>query len=820
MPFPTRTSRPPPLGYASRGSRYDECVDAAGKLRPIWTNFFDQLGADPATKLGVATEACHRAILEQDVSMNVYLGQQSGAQPWPLDAVPLLIGAGEWTQLANGLRQRAQLLNELLRDLYGPQQLLREGLLPAQLAMANPHFLRACAGLGQREGPFLHTYAVDLARSPDGKWWVIEDRLDAPSGLGYSLQNRIIARQALPEIFQHTPVRRLYQFFRDYRASLEALSPHLESADIAMLSPGPANETYFEQAYLARYLGYTLVEGEDLITRDRQVFLRTVGGLKRTDVLIRRVDSDFCDPLELEASSLLGVPGLVQAAHGGQVALANQLGARALETPALLAFLQPLCRRILGEELLLPSTATWWGGQSGPLEYILDNLPTLVVKPAFRGRAALPSRYGARLGKAACAALADEIRAQPWAWCGQERVLHGTTPGWHEGALRPMPFITRVFLAWNDGDYVVMPGGLTRCNPKGEDMIVSLQQGSISKDTWVLHDAPAEAGLISLAPARTIEALRHAAATPSRMADCFFWLGRYLERCSQLVRQLEKLDPLLRDDIAILDPGVAEDILQLVLRAQEVPAPDDTTLEQQAALVRRVAADRGSPSSLAANLVYFANLLERIKVQLPPECQPMLRQLRRQPAAFDGAACAGLRQQLTAFEGVTTEAMPRDPTWCFLDLGRRIERGQQLLTLLQNLLHPADGSAPTEFRLQTLLHFADSLFTYRTVFHGSLDATAALEWLYLSPENPRGLRYQLEQINTHLGTLPEALAPLAVEELRTLAFRMLSEVRLANLNELAGDSASALAAFGSLRDNLAEMNNQLTQIYFSHASTR
>ena len=820
MSASTPTFRPAPLGYAGKASRYDECVDAAGQLRPLWTNFFDLLGADPTTKLNAANEACHRAILEKDVSMNVYLGQQSGAQPWPLDAVPLFIAAGEWTRLTSGLRQRAHLLNELLRDLYGPQQLLREGLLPAQLAMANPHFLRACAGLGRREGPFLHTYAVDLARSPDGQWWVIEDRLDAPSGLGYSLQNRIIARQALPDIFQRAPVQRLYQFFRDYRSSLEALSPHLESSEIALLSPGPANETYFEQAYLARYLGYTLVEGEDLITRDRQVFLRTVGGLKRMDVLMRRVDSDFCDPLELEASSLLGVPGLVHAAHGGQVALANQLGARALETPALLAFLQPLCRRILGEELQLPSAATWWGGQSGPLEYILANLSTLVVKPTFRGRAALPPRYGARLGKAACAALADEIRAQPWAWCGQERVLHGTTPGWHEGALRPMPFITRVFLAWHDGDFIVMPGGLTRCNPKGEDMIVSLQQGSISKDTWVLQDAPAEPGLALFSPARTTEALRHSAATPSRMADNFFWLGRYLERCSQLVRQLEKLDPLLRDDIAVLDPGVADDTLGLVLRAQGITAPADASREQRAALVRRVSADHTSGCSLAANLEYLASLLERIKTQLPPESRPMLRQLRRRPASFDAAACVGLRQQLTVFEGVTAEAMPRDPAWRFLDLGRRLERGMQLLILLRDLLHPADGTAPTEFRLQTLLHLANSLFTYHTAFHGALDATAALDWLFLAPENPRSLRYQVEAINDHLGTLPEALSPIAVGELRTLAFRILSDVRLAGLGELATNPAAALTAFGALQNDLAEMNSRLTQIYFSHASSR
>jgi uncharacterized alpha-E superfamily protein len=383
-----------------------------------------------------------------------------------------------------------------------------------------------------------------------------------------------------------------------------------------------------------------------------------------------------------------------------------------------------------------------------------------------------------------------------------------------------MPFITRFFLTWHEGDYLAMPGGLARCNPKGEDMIVSLQQGSISKDIWVLHEAPVEPGLIKLSPARTVEALRHSASTPSRMADNFFWLGRYLERCSQFVRQLEKLEPLQRDDIAVLDPGVASDTLRLVLLAQETPAPANATLEEQTALVRRVAADNTRQCSLASNLDNLASLLERIKVQLPPESRPLVRQLRHRPSVLDAAACAALRQQLAAFEGVTAEAMPRDPAWRFLNIGRRLERCQQLLALLRELLHPADGNTPTEFRLQILLHFADSLFSYRTVFHGALDATAALDWLFLSPENPRGLRYQIERINVHLGTLPEALAPVAVGELRTLAFRMLSDVRLTNLGELAANHGFAQSVFTALQGDFASMSNQLTQIYFSHASPR
>ena len=819
MSTPPFSVQHPPPGYAGKGGRFDECVDAAGRLRAPWAGFFELLGANPAAALQAASEASHRAIIEQDVSMNVYRGERAGAQSWPLDAVPLLIAADEWAGLTRGLRQRAHLFNELLLDVYGAQKVLREGLLPAALIMANPHYLRACAGLGREKGVFLHTFAVDVARSPDGRWWVIEDRLDAPSGLGYSLQNRIITRQALPEVFHHAPVQRLYQFFCDYRASLEALAPDRKDPNVVLLSPGPANETYHEHAYLSRYLGYTLVEGADLTTRDRQVFLRTVGGLKRTDVILRRLDSDFCDPLELNARSLLGVPGLLHAAHAGEVGLANLPGARALETPGLLAFLQPLCQHVLGEELLLPNAATWWCGQETPRNVVLERMTELVLKPSFRTGDSAPPRYGAWMGKSGRAALADRIRAEPWAWCGQERVFHGTTPGWFDGALRPMPFITRLYVAWHEGDYIVMPGGLTRCNPKGEDMIVSLQQGSISKDTWVLHEGPP-----TLPPALVSslagEALRHPAATPSRMADNLFWLGRYLERSSQLARKFEKIDALLYDEIALLDPGVPADALRLVCQAQDMTPPAGTTLADLAGKMRAVAEDPARRGSLAANVGHLVRLLDQLKANLPHDGWLLLRQLRQRRVSADGAACAWLRQQLSALESLTNDAMPRDTGWHFLDLGRRIERSQQLLKLLQTLLYPVGGTAPTEFRLQGTLHLADSLFTYRSLYHGQLDCAGALDWLLLSTENPRGFRFQAEKINQHLGVLPAELAPRAVEALRSLAFRLHSDVRLADAGQLAADPARAAATVSDLLAGLTELNERLGGIYFSHSSLR
>lgn len=820
MSTPSPRVRPVPLGYAGKGQRYDECVDAAGNLRPVWAQFFDLVGSDPGKALAAASETSHRAIVEQDVSMNVYRGERAGVQAWPLDAMPMLLGPADWSSLTRALRQRAHLFNELLLDLYGEQRVLAAGQMPAALAMANPHYLRACAGVARGRGPFLHSYAVDLARSPDGNWWVIEDRLDAPSGLGYSLQNRIITRQALPEVFHRAPVHRLFQFFKDYRASLASLAPTPSSDPrIALLSPGPANETYHEQAYLARYLGYTLVEGEDLATRDGQVFLRTVGGLKRVDVLLRRLDSEFCDPLELDARSLLGVPGLLQVAHAGGVGLANLPGARALETPGLLAFLGPLCRQVMGEELLLPNVATWWCGQPAARDYVLSNLESLVVKPTFRTRDSAPPRYGAWLSRTARAALANEIRAQPGAWCAQERVFHGTTPGWHAGQLRPMPFILRLFVTWHDGDYVVLPGGLTRCNPKGEDMIVSLQQGSVSKDTWVLHDGK-PTPLPAFITSRPAETLRNPAATPSRMANNLFWLGRYLERSSQLARKFEKLDAMLEDEISHLDPSVPADALRLLAWAQDVRLDGKQGLVEQAAHLKQVGADGAHYGGLAANVANLVRLLEQLKAHLPHEGWQSLRQLRQRRISTDSAACAWLRQQLAAVDGLANESMPRNLGWHFLDLGRRIERGIQVLQLSRVLLFPPAETAVTEFRLQSALHLADSLFTYRAAYHGQLDASGALDWLLLAEANPRGFRFQAEQIYEHLRELPADFAPRAIEALRSLAFRLQSAARLAESNGLAADPVRAAALVAELQTDLFTLSERLGEIYFAHTAAR
>jgi uncharacterized alpha-E superfamily protein len=637
--------------------------------------------------------------------------------------------------------------------------------------------------------------------------------LDSPSGLGYSLQNRTIARRVLPQVFHRAPIHRLYEFFRDFRLSVQALTaPHgREDPRVVFLTPGAANETYFEQAYLSRYLGYPLVEGADLTTRDRQVFLRTVGGLKRVDAIVRRVDSAFCDPLELHAHSLLGVPGLVHAAQGGNVAITNQLGSSALESPALLAFLAPLCRTVLGEDLKLPGVATWWCGQKKACEYVLKNLSELVIKPTFREKGASTTRYGPLLNDADRSTIAASIAARPWAYCGQERVLLGTTPGWRDGALQPVPFVMRLFVTWHDGDYRIMPGGLTRFSTGGEDAIVSLQRGSMTKDTWVFSPAPVDDSRISLSVFP--DSHHRTTATPSRQADHLFWLGRYLNRTGQIARLLDKLDPLLRDEVSALDPGVTTHVIGTLLAAQDIDEPEDATPDELVAHIRLSADDTTEPGSLASNLAQLTRNLEQVKVRFPPEAWRILRRLRTISNTGHPQLAADLSEQLSALEALAMDMLAHDTGWHFLTLGRRIERGLQLVFITSRLLVAA---RPTEFRLQTALHFSDSLFTYRGIHPADFQPAAVFQWLLCAVENPRSLRYQADHIVEHLAALPDALAPRAVATLRATAFRLVEQVRLVDVHRLAASTEQAAAFFAAASATLTDLSNQLTLTYFSH----
>jgi len=416
---PEKTAAPPPVENLRAAKLFDESVADDGALRPHYAKFFSSLEQTGATELARRWENSRRLVQEQGITYNVYGDARGMERPWELDPMPFLIAADEWRSLEAGLVQRAELLNRILADCYGPQDLIRSGGLPPALVFGQPDFLRPCHGIKPNQGKFLIFYAADVARSPDGRWWVTSDRTQIPTGTGYALANRLVTSRTLPEAFRDCQVHRLAGFYREVQKSLAQLAPlNPENPRIVLLTPGPYNETYFEQAYLSRYLGYQLVEGQDLTVRDDRVFLKTLAGLEEVDVILRRVDDEFCDPLELRNDSILGVPGLVEAARAGNVTIANLPGSSLLQSPAFMAFLPGLCRHVLGEDLKLPSVATWWCGQKSAEKYVLEHLDELFVKPAFRPR--LPGMAAEKeLSRAARAALVSRIKFQPHEYVAQ-----------------------------------------------------------------------------------------------------------------------------------------------------------------------------------------------------------------------------------------------------------------------------------------------------------------------------------------------------------------------------------------------------------------
>ncbi|MCB1227222.1 MAG: circularly permuted type 2 ATP-grasp protein, partial [Verrucomicrobiales bacterium] len=458
---PTPEPQPLRAPYRPPSGGWDEMVAADGSVRPHWRSVAPLLSASAASQLNSRAAAVRRLLQDHGVTYNVYDDALGTSRPWELDLIPHIVDEAEFRQVARGLNQRARLLEAILSDLYGSQRLLRENLLPPALVYACPGFLRSSVGTSPAGGRFLNLYACDLARDPQGLWRVMADRTQTPSALGYALENRTIIRQVMAGEFQRAQVQRLAGYYDRLRLTLQHLSPQgrLGEAGILMLTPGPRDATYFEHAFLARQLGFPLVEGADLTVRDRRVWLKTLEGLKRVDVVLRFLEDEWCDPLELRSSSHLGTPGLAEAWRSGSVSLANGLGTGLVETPALHPFLPALSRALLDEELLLPGVVTWWCGQPQELKAVLDQPARWVLKPAFV-RGARDPLFLADLSREELTAALSQLRARPQDWIAQERLNFSTTPSLTSaGTVEPRPLVWRTLLsATQRGDYETLPG--------------------------------------------------------------------------------------------------------------------------------------------------------------------------------------------------------------------------------------------------------------------------------------------------------------------------------------------------------------------------
>jgi uncharacterized circularly permuted ATP-grasp superfamily protein/uncharacterized alpha-E superfamily protein len=772
-------------GYRPFSGVPDELFDHTGRPRPYWLDFLGDLAEYPDGDIRARFTLATRHIRDSGVSHRVW-GEES-ERSWPLGQAPLILSSVEWQTIAAGVEQRARLMESLIADIYGEARMVREGALPAAAVTGSPDFIRAVRGAPAPGGRYLQLYAADLGRGPDGRWWVLGDRTQAPSGAGYELENRLVLSRAYPNLYNAMNVRRLAPFFDDLRKGLAATS---ERADprICLLTPGPFSETYFEQAHLARYLGFLLVEGDDLVVRDGRVWVRTIAGLKRADVILRRVDAEYVDPLELNSASRLGVPGLMEAVRSGGVAVLNMPGSGVVESRALLGFLPGLCRRLLGEELLIPSVATWWCGQAYEQTRV-ESDPDLVIAPAFNVAGAPPSRVMSELTAEERASLLARIADRPADFVGQEVAWLSTTPVLRDDELVPAPFILRVFAAATPDGWSLMPGGFCRTSDRPDVRAISMGEGALTADVWVIGEAPVER--VSLLSSQDeVQVRRVLGHLPGRAADNLYWLGRYLERAEATLRLTRSLCASLMDaDAAIHSAGETLAQLQHLLFAWGALKPE--VMGGRALDAARCALhDDGAPGSvinLARNATLTASSMrERLSADFWSLLTGFERGLAAPGTLSEADALAQVEralQSLAALAGLAQENMNRAAGWRFLDMGRRIERAVNTCRYARALA--ADDASLDD--LDLLLDLVDSQITYRARYLVGLALTPVRDMALLDPFNSRSLAFQIQVLKEHLAALPTLVDDGMLEApMRTLA-PLATEVETANAADLDAD---------------------------------
>jgi uncharacterized circularly permuted ATP-grasp superfamily protein/uncharacterized alpha-E superfamily protein len=814
---------------------YDECIDAGGELRSTYASFFEALPHLNSAELKRRNETTRRIIQEQGITYNVYGDPLGFDRPWRLDLVPFLISASEWGDLEQGLIQRAALINRIIADCYGSQDLIRSGWLPPALVFGQPDFLRPCHRIRPSGDTFVHLYAADLARSPDGKWWVLSDRTQIPTGTGYALGNRLIAARILPESFRHCHVQRLARFFRELQTTLaRAASRRVDNPRVVVLTPGPFNETYCEQVWLSRYLGYSLVEGQDLTVRDDRVYLKTLSGLEPVDVILRRVDDDWCDPLELRNDSVLGVAGLVRALRAGNVAVANALGSGLMQSPAFMSFLPGLCRHILGEELRLPSVATWWCGQRNASTYVLEHLEELIVHPSFRPQDS--EGHGEPAAAEDLGNLRSQIEFQPELFVAQERVALSTAPVWDGAALVPRPVSLRVYLVATAEGYCAMPGGLTRVGMAAGAGAVSLQQGGATKDTWVLAEGSMEEVTLLNADSGVIELRRVGNNLPSRLADNFFWLGRYAERSDSTARLLRSLLARFSPENAGASFALIQPMLQTLARQGQIageaarPASQQKLETTEADLLKAISDSkrRGSLRGLSLELQRLSVL---VRDRTSNDLWRVLSQLGEILSAADNRAPLSISDgvellnqvllHFAALHGLARENMTRAQGWRFLDIGLRLERGMHLCTFLDCALRSREADNPSV--LETVLEIADSTLTYRSRYNLMPNIAAVYDLILLDDTNPRSLLFQLNQLVKHFERLPREGESALLSPGQRLLLDCLTRLRLVDPRSLLRRSGnwhhtSVGAIVTRILRDLPRLSDAIAVSYFEHSS--
>ena len=763
----------PIAGYQPFADGHDEMMRANGDIRDHWSGLATAYRSLGLTELARRRDEI-RVLLEQDgVTYNNPVEQHRQSGAWTLDPVPFIVPTAEWTVIERGMIQRAELLDLVLRDLYGERRLLRAGIVPPEMILADPQFARACDGIRLPGDKQLVVFGADLARAPDGRWMALGQRTQAPSGAAYALENRRVMSRVFAHLFRTTGVQRLTPFIEAMRSALlGALPDGVDDPSIVILSPGSLSETAFEHASMAAQLGYPLVQGSDLQLRNGRVGLRTVGGWVPVHVIMRRVDAGFCDPLELRSDSTLGIPGLTDACRAGTVSVVNTLGSGVLENAGLGGLMSALAKHLLGTDLILDSVPSWWCGDPASRSHVLAHLGELVVRPLSRSTL----EHSIDTSRASAADL-DELRrrisARPGQWVGQERLVPGSAPVLTATGIAPRATVLRTFAVAQGDSYVAMPGGLARAGSSDLAGPISNLAGAESKDMWVIgtdaaHVIEFRPEASSPAPPIPVDAL------PARAAEHLFWLGRYAERAEATVRLIRTIN-VRRDEFDQAPPGPGPASLTVLLEAltritgtypgfvgDDAQALFDDPTDELFSLV----VDDRRPGTVAHAIRHMFEAIDVVRDQLSVDTWLVVGSLQRELDRLEHGAgdrngedattsvLDALLHGLLSLSGLANESMVRDQGWHFMEAGRRIERALHVTVLVGSALN-TERSAPVESLIvESVLTAGESIITARRRYRSHALASTTIDLLFGDGGNPRSLAFQVDRLSECLALLP------------------------------------------------------------------
>lgn len=822
--------------YQHSLTSYDEVLDINGKLKPHWQALFNTLEKLGIGELNNRNREIISKLRENGVTYNVYGSPDGMNRPWQLDPIPFLIEQKEWNGISQGLQQRAVLLDLTLKDLYGPRNLVRDAVIPAELVFENSGFFRPCIDVKVPGPQQLTLFAADMARGPDGRMWVVDNRTQAPSGSGYTLENRIVMSKLLPELADGMFVSKLSPFFNSIQNTVLRLSDkNRDAPNIVYLTPGPGNEAYFEHAYLASYLGYTLAQGDDLLVRNGSVWLKSIDGLQKVDVIIRRIDDDWCDPLELREDSRLGVPGLLQAIRLGNVQVLNPPGSSVLESHAFLAFMENICQYFLGEKLIMPNVATWWCGHQKELTYVLDHIDELIIKKANR-KSKFSSIYGRLQTEAQKADLKRMISQRPHDFIAQQEVSLSTTPSLINGFIEPRYAALRAFMVADENGYHVMQGGLTRSSAVKDRFVISNQQGGFSKDTWIVSDKSEEPQerIVLNTPA----AVNKHVSLPSRSAENLFWVGRYCERAMAIIKFMDITINVLNLDRNFGGSAKQEHIKVLLQSLTHVSATYPGFLEGDEKLndpyqeIGRLISDPYRAGSVASNIGLFLSAVGAVRNQWELEIWRIvdlidngyheLRNVSHMNNANIQRTLDGLFNNMFTFLGVIAESMPRDNSFLLLETGKLIERILSRISVIQSNFGVSHAPAVENELIEATLINQHMLVNYRQIYKSHLSVETMLDMILLEARLPYSLTYMLDELRKNLGELPATTRGERLNEAEKLALRASTLIKLASIQDLSKCNADQEREelFGLLAEVarlVSSVSTYLTNQYFSHA---